>query len=277
MKTKRRFTLLAIVIFMLPGFCRLDAEIIVAEEFPDHTRTTGAPPASLQWYATDAAGTVVSDRAIALTKGGEKMQAIWAGFPPVSLEVGDRLVFSCHLRSEKEVGLVNSGVMISLLSTQGMIGGEESEPTLMCSGYRLQLGNSRHTRSGQPFTVMAFDERNDTEHRRPMLTTHSGYKRIATAGPTGTVPYEALETYRVEFSIERVSESGLRISATVEGGAFTGDHSLTHETSGTDGSITTIFDTLGLTINGATDRGGFSHVTFSGIKLEILRAKASSH
>ena len=274
--TQRPFALFAAATLTLLGLCRLEAEVIVAEEFPNNTRTAQAPPVSLQWYASNAAGTTVADRAIALTKGGEKMQAIWAGFPSVSLEVGDRLVFSCHMRAEEKVGLVNSGVMVSLLAAQGEIGGEESEPKVMCAGYRLQLGNSQHTRSGQPFTVMAFDERKDAENRSPMLTSHSGYKRIATAGPTGRVPYEPLEIYRIEFSIERATESDLLISAAVEGGSFTEAHTLAHQTSGTDDSITTTFDTLGLTINGATDRGGFPHVTFSDLKLEVLRAGATT-
>lgn len=249
----------------------LPAEVIFAEQFPENSRTTQSPPNSLQWYSSDPDGTVVEGGSISLTRAAEKMQSVWAALPPVSLGVGDRLVFTCTFRLDGEVGLINSGMMVALLNTFGEVGNDEAEPMLRCAGYRLQIGNSQHTKSQQPFTVLALDERNDEENPQRMLSGHAGYKRIASGGPMGTFPYEQGGSYELEFTIERVSEGALHFFVSVVGGSFAEPQSLSHQAKGDEGDFVFAFDTIGLTINGSAERGGFPAVTFSSLKLELQK------
>lgn len=256
---------------MLTSICR--AQVVFHETF-SKGRETQNPPESLAWFATVPDSAKVENGALVLSGADESPRAIIATFPMVPLEPGDRLVLTFDFEVTGEVGLVNNALRVGLYNADFPPAEDGEDPETVATGYLVGLSNGRHSGNNEHYTGSTFFERLADEQQKanPKLTAYQNHVKVAASGIRPGF-YERGISYSVEFTIEPVSDSRVRLGFRIQGGNFTDQNDFEAEAEGAHQRSFREFNTVDFIINASAGdaKGGFPEAAISNMKLDVIR------
>lgn len=257
--------------FLLLSVVGARAEVVFHETFANG-RETDDPPQSLAWRAVVPDSVKVEDGALVLSGADESRRAVIAMFPEVGLKPGDRLILTFGFTVTGEIGSKNGLLRMGLYSIGNFPGEDGEDPNTDGTGYLVSFNGDKSVATpywGNQFFARVVDgmQRSD-----PPLTSYQNH--LVLKQETGGMHQGSFESempYSVEFEIEPVTETSVRLVSRIFGGLFFNQNESEVTTNASEGTVFTDFNALVLAINADNERGGFPQVAFSNIQLEVFR------
>ncbi len=258
------------------GVSSLCAGTVFQESFANG-RETQNPPASLAWFATVPNSVEMAAGGLRVFGAEESERAVIANFPEVTLQPGDRLVLRFQVTPLGEIGSRNGALRVGLYNVENPPFAEGENPQAMATGYLFAFNNITGTDGDAATGYMAMQiyERLDGGdgilRADPPLTANQNHVGLG-AHRGGAGSFESGETYDVELSIKRESETSLNLECHIAGGLFTDQNDFTLPVTGTQDRIFSAFNTLAFVARAAPGdgNGGFPEIRLSNVRLDIV-------